>query len=182
MPRFSDPASLPWRIAGRIVTIVADSRFMRLCTQSVRFNIWKARLGALGSDSKIYPRIVIHSPDMVYIGRNVAIAEFVHIWGGGGVTIGDHTMIASHCAITSQTHETNPNARRTNILKAVKIGRNVWIGTGATIMPGVTVGDDAIIAAGAIVTRDVASGATVSGMPARSMGVRLMPQGGLTGE
>ncbi|HDK42031.1 MAG TPA: hypothetical protein ENG87_01525 [Candidatus Pacearchaeota archaeon] len=49
---------------------------------SIRYSLWRARLGALGENSKIYPSVVIHSPENVRIGDNVAIAEFVHIWGG----------------------------------------------------------------------------------------------------
>jgi maltose O-acetyltransferase len=53
--------------------------------------------------------------------------------------------------------------------KSVMIGRNVWIGGGAILLPGITVGDDAVIGAGSVVTRDVTSGATVAGNPARSL-------------
>ncbi len=53
--------------------------------------------------------------------------------------------------------------------KPVRVGRNVWIGGGAILLPGVTIGDDAIIGAGSVVTRDVAKGATVAGNPARPL-------------
>lgn len=129
---------------------------------------WRARLGALGPHSRIYPNVVIHGPQHVRIGDYVEIAEFGHIWGGGGVTIGDRTVIASHTVITSQTHDpAAPDYGTSRVVKPVTIGANVWIGAGAVLMPGITVGDGAIIGAGSVVTKDVAPGTIVVGVPAR---------------
>jgi len=64
---------------------------------------WSALLAGFGGGSQIYPYVVIHSPDKVKVGSRVSIAEFVHMWGGGGITIGDNVIIASHAVITSQT-------------------------------------------------------------------------------
>ena len=98
--------------------------------------LWRARLGAIGRKCQIYPQVVIHSPKSVSVGDHVSIAEFVHIWGGGGVSIGNRTMIAAHCVIASQTHNVDPATRHENVAMPVKIGDNVWIGSGATILPG----------------------------------------------
>lgn len=134
--------------------------------RTIRMCRWKISLGKLGSGCLIYPYVVIHFPDSVRIGDRVAIAEFVHIWGKGKVEIGDNTIIASHSIITSQTHDkTAFNYRDTMILKPVRIGRRVWIGSGAIIMPGVTIGDGAIIGAGSVVTRDVRENSIVIGNP-----------------
>lgn len=85
------------------------------------------------------------------------------------VSIGDDCQIGPGVQIYAADHPRDPALRRSGLEngKPVKIGRNVWIGGGAIIVPGVTVGDDAIIAAGAVVTRDVPAGATVMGNPAR---------------
>lgn len=129
---------------------------------------WKLKLGHFGAKSIIYPYVVIHGPYHVTIGESVTIAEFVHIWGGGGVEIGDHTSIAAHSVIASVTHDTSgPVYRNTRVKKKVVIGRNVWIGSGAVILPGITIGDDAIIGAGAVVTKDVSARAIMAGVPAR---------------
>ncbi len=100
-------------------------------------------------------------------GRGVSINAFVHIWGQGGVTIGDNCLIASHVVVTSLTHDPQaPNHAESLIARPVVIGRNVWIGSHAVILPGVTVGDGAVIGAGAVVTKDVPPGITVVGIPA----------------
>lgn len=133
---------------------------------------WRARLCAFGSGSRIYSMARIYVPRSVSIGRNVSINDFVHIWGGGGVIIGDNTLIAAHCVITSQTHDVSALKlgklyRQTAVASGVKIGNNVWIGSGVIILPGVTIGNDSVVAAGAVVTRDVPAGTLVAGMPAR---------------
>lgn len=128
---------------------------------------WRASLGTLGRKCRIYPRVIIHAPKLVKLGDQVSIAEFVHIWGGGGVTIGSRVMIASHSAITSQTHGVDMTTRRDNISSPVFIGDDVWIGSGAIILPGVTIGHNSVIAAGSVVTRDIAANSLAMGVPAK---------------
>ena len=85
------------------------------------------------------------------------------------VTIGDKTQIGPNVQILTADHPRNAAEREAELEfgRKIHIGRNVWIGGGAIILPGVTVGDDAVIGAGSVVTRDVLSGATVVGNPAR---------------
>ena len=85
------------------------------------------------------------------------------------VSIGDDCQIGPAVQIYTADHPRDPQLRRSGLEsgKPVKIGSNVWIGGGAIILPGVTVGDDAIIGAGSVVSRDVPAGATVMGNPAR---------------
>ncbi len=93
------------------------------------------------------------------------------MWGAGGISIGNNVLIASHEAITSLTHDKNAVCFRETTLRAtVGIGDNVWIGADAIILPGVTVGAGSIVAAGAVVTRDVPANAVVAGVPARLVG------------
>ena len=88
------------------------------------------------------------------------------------VTIGELTQIAPGVQISTADHPRDHQQRRDRLefARPVRIGHNVWIGSGAQILPGVTIGDDAIVGAGSIVTRDVAAGATVMGNPARPRG------------
>lgn len=137
-------------------------------TRRLRMALWTARLLAIGEHSYIHPHVVIHQPGNVVIGDLVAIAEFVHMWGGGGIEIGDRTIVASHAVITSLTHDASADVyRETLIRRPVRIGSNVWIGAGAIILPGVTIGDNAIVGAGSLVNRDVEAGTTVVGIPSR---------------
>jgi maltose O-acetyltransferase len=113
---------------------------------------------------------VIHTPEKVSIGARCAIAEFVHMWGGGGISIGDDVLIASHAVITSLTHDTRAAVYRGSlILASVIIEDNVWIGAGAVILPGVRIGTGSVIGAGSVVTRDVLARSVVVGVPARAM-------------
>lgn len=130
-------------------------------------------LGQCGRNVAIRQPTVIESPEKVFLGDDVSIASFVHIWGGGGLVVGDRTMIGSHAAITSVTHDhATATMRDTVVTKAVTIGDDVWVGAGAAILPGVTIGVGAVIAAGAVVTEDVAAYDIVAGVPAIAKGRR----------
>lgn len=129
---------------------------------------WKAKLKEIGEGTYIPRYVVIHTPEKISIGRNVAFGEFVHIWGGGGVLIGDSTLIAAHVVITSLTHDKTSMIYRESLIKdSINIGSNVWIGSGAIILPGVSIGNNAIVGAGAVVTKDVEPDSIVVGIPAR---------------
>ncbi len=85
------------------------------------------------------------------------------------VSIGDMTQIGPGVQILTADHPRDPEQRRQRLElgRPIRIGANVWIGGGALLMPGVTVGDDATVGAGAVVTKDVPAGAVVVGNPAR---------------
>jgi maltose O-acetyltransferase len=99
----------------------------------------------------------------VFVNFNCVLLDVVEI------AIGDLTQIGPGVQILTPDHPRGAEARRDGLEfgQPIRIGANVWIGGGALLMPGVTVGDDAIIGAGAVVTRDVAAGTTVGGNPAR---------------
>ena len=127
----------------------------------------KGQFAACGGGVSIQLPVVINNADHLRIGARVSINPFVHIWALGGVTIGDDTLIASHVAITSLTHDPRAQFFSASLQsRPIVIGRNVWIGTHAVILPGVTIGDGAIIGAGAVVTKDVAPRTVVVGIPA----------------
>jgi maltose O-acetyltransferase len=114
--------------------------------------------------------IKIEGIEHITLGNNVGISSFVHIWGHGGVTIGDDTLIASHVSIITVTHDTNAlKFRESTVKKPINIGRNVWIGSHAVIMPGVTIGDNVIVGAGSVVTKDLTSNAVYVGSPAKKL-------------
>jgi maltose O-acetyltransferase len=99
----------------------------------------------------------------VFLNFNCVILDVVE------VTIGDRTQIGPGVQILAADHPRDPAGRASGLEfgRPVRIGRNVWIGGGAIILPGVSIGDDALIGAGSVVTRDVPSGATAVGNPAR---------------
>lgn len=123
---------------------------------------------ACGHNVFIQFPVRIEGASYISLGNNVSINAFVHMWGNGNINIGNDCLIASHVSITSMTH--NPDAelyRKSNVAKEVNIGNNVWIGSHAVIMPGITIGDNAIVGAGAVVTKDVPPNAVVVGVPAK---------------
>ncbi len=85
----------------------------------------------------------------------------------GGITLEEGVLIGPRATIISVNHPLAPAERRGLILKPVRIRKNAWIGAGATILPGVTVGENAIVAAGAVVSKDVPPNTAVGGVPAK---------------
>ena len=90
-----------------------------------------------------------------------------HFQDQGGITIGDGVLIGGHVELATLNHEQTPAARGDMLPAPIHIGQRVWIGAHATILPGVTIGDNAIIAAGAVVNRDVPANVIVGGVPAK---------------
>lgn len=108
-------------------------------------------------------------------GKNITIGENVFLNTGctfqdrGGIAIGDGTQIGQNVVLCTLNHGISPDKRHITYPFPVVIGKNVWVGANATVVPGVTVGDNAIIAAGAVVTKDVPENAVVGGVPAKVM-------------
>jgi len=106
-------------------------------------------------------------------GKNTRIGKRVFINSGckfqdqGGITIGDDVLIGHNCVIATLNHAMDPGRRADMVPAPVRIGDKVWIGSNATILPGVTVGSGAVIAAGAVVTKDVPARAVAAGVPAK---------------
>lgn len=129
-----------------------------------------AGLGQVGRD------VVVRPPFHIDYGYNITLGHGVFMNFGCivldvvAVTIGDGAQIGPAVQILTADHPRDPEQRRAGLEfgRPIRIGANVWIGGGAIILPGVTIGDDAIVGAGSVVTRDVSAGATVVGNPARA--------------
>ena len=85
----------------------------------------------------------------------------------GGITIEDDVLIGPKVNLITENHPLGPVNRRALIAKPIVIKRNAWIGAAATILPGVTVGENSVVAAGAVVTTDVPANTIVGGVPAK---------------
>ena len=110
---------------------------------------------------------MIYHPECISFGSRVDVGENVVMRGGGGIYIGNDVLIAAGATLASQGHPICPPRWGRVVSKPVRIGNEVWIGANATILPGVTIGDGSIVAAGAVVTHDVPSFSIVAGVPAR---------------
>jgi maltose O-acetyltransferase len=126
-------------------------------------------LAEVGDGAVIRPPFHCDYGYNIRLGRDVFLNYGCVILDVVAVRIGELTQIASGVQILTADHPRDPAQRRAGVEfgRPVTIGANVWIGAGALILPGVEIGDDAIVGAGAVVTRHVAPGATVAGNPAR---------------
>jgi acetyltransferase-like isoleucine patch superfamily enzyme len=103
----------------------------------------------------------------ITVGRAVFIGYQCMFTGHGAIDIADEVMIANKVNLVTTGHPVEPDKRRDYItVEPITIERNVWIGTAATVLPGVTVGAGSVVAAGAVVTHDVPPATLVGGVPA----------------
>jgi acetyltransferase-like isoleucine patch superfamily enzyme len=104
----------------------------------------------------------------ISVGRNVFVNQNCTFYDLGGLDIADDVMIGPNVSIVTSSHPIEPSQRRASVIaKPIVIERNVWIAAGATIVGGVTIGENAVVAAGSVVTKDVPPNTLVGGNPAR---------------
>ena len=112
----------------------------------------------------------------IALGTNVYLGPYTVIYGHGGVTVGDNCLVAMHCSILSSNHTVPPFGTdvrsQPDVLLPTKIGSDVWLGAGVTVLGGVTIGDGCIVGAGAVVTKDLPPGCIAYGTPAVVKGWR----------
>ncbi|HWV72958.1 MAG TPA: sugar O-acetyltransferase [Pseudosphingobacterium sp.] len=101
------------------------------------------------------------------IGKNVFINLDCVFLDLGGITIEDNVLIAPKVSLLSEGHPLAPESRQSLVPGHIRIKKNAWIGAGATILPGVTVGEHSVVAAGAVVSKDVPDNMVVGGIPAK---------------
>ncbi len=144
---------------------------LELLPHALRYWAFKALLHRLGPESFIDYQTYFRYPWQTSIGQGVWINRGCEFYGsiragGTRITIGDHSALGPHVRVLSATH----NHRLLTLpdqAAGVTIGCHVWVGAGALILPGVSIGDGAVVAAGSVVTRDVAPYCIVAGNPAR---------------
>ncbi len=121
--------------------------------------------GRLPANSSIVTPVYIDRGKTIEIGQNVYVNYGLSAVSTGGITIEDNVMIAPNVSLITANHDfENMNVIR---CKPIVIKKGAWIGTRAIIMPGVTIGENAVVAAGAVVTKDVAPNTVVGGNPAK---------------
>jgi len=174
------------------------SSYADLGIDLIRAFIWKCRGAAVGINSRVGARCVIQNPwrlkigdrcrlehdifikitneqAQIELGDDVFLGRGVEMDISHGLCIGKHTLIAPDCFITDHNHlyaAGKSIASQGCEGAAVHIGSDVWLGAKSIVLAGVTIADGAIVAAGAVVNRDVAPMAIVAGVPARVIGQR----------
>lgn len=123
--------------------------------------------------SEIDESVCVFTPLYINYGKHTTIGKNVFInfdcvfLDLGGITIEDGVLIAPKVSLLSEGHPLNPEERHSIVPKPIHIKKNAWIGAGATILQGVTIGENAVVAAGSVVTTDVADNTVVGGIPAK---------------
>jgi acetyltransferase-like isoleucine patch superfamily enzyme len=132
------------------------------------------RLGKCGAPVGFSTTMIIRNPGRIAIGGNCTFSHFVILDGHDRITIGDDCMFANNAVIATATHDYTVDPMNSRIMtKPVVVGNNVWFGIGATVLPGVTIGEGAVIGARALVTKDVPRRAIVTGTPAKVVKYRF---------
>ena len=159
---------------GKFAEVV--SRTIRLCAEmnatATDVDQVRKKLGdiigtGIDDSTTIFPPFYTNFGRSIRLGKNIFINHACSFLDIGGITIEDNVQIGPRVNLTSENHPLDPDDRTTLILKPIVIKRNVWIGAAATILPGVTVGENSIVAAGAVVSGDVPSNTIVAGVPAK---------------
>lgn len=135
-----------------------------------RDEILKEALGTYGDGLYVIPPIYANSGlSNVHVGKNVVINFNNNFVDDGDIYIGSDTMIGPNCTFATAVHPTSPRLRRSKLQfnKPIHIGENVWLGGNVTVLPGVSIGENSIVGAGSIVTKDIPANVIAVGNPAR---------------
>lgn len=136
-----------------------------------RAEVIQMLFGTAGPDTTVLPVFNCDEGKNIHVGDDFLANYNVTILDIAPVRIGDHVMIGPNTLISTVNHPMTPMGRRRHlgIARPVTIGDDVWIGGNVTILPGVTIGNNVIVAAGAVVTKDVPDNCLVGGVPARPL-------------
>ncbi|ALU12931.1 sugar O-acetyltransferase [Eubacterium maltosivorans] len=115
----------------------------------------------------LFPPFYTDCGKNITVGKNVFINSGCRFQDQGGITIGDGALIGHNAVLTTLNHDFSSQRRSSMHPAPVVIGKNVWLGASVTVVPGVTIGDNAVIAAGAVVTKDVPANTIAAGVPAK---------------
>ena len=123
--------------------------------------------------NRVHESVTVFPPFYSDFGKNITLGKRIFINSGckfqdqGGVVIGDDSLIGHNAVLATLNHDLAPSRRADMHPARIVIGRNVWIGSNVTVLPGVTIGDNSVVAAASVVTKDVPENSIVVGSPAR---------------
>ncbi|MDR1182488.1 MAG: sugar O-acetyltransferase [Bacteroidales bacterium] len=127
----------------------------------------------IDESTAVFTPLYINYGKHTRIGKNVFINFDCTFLDLGGIIIEDNVLIAPKVSLLSEGHPVSPDDRHSLMVGRVHIKKNAWIGANVTVMPGVSIGENAIVAAGAVVTKDVPYNTIVGGIPAKTIRVIL---------
>src|SRR5215204_4127396 len=121
----------------------------------------------IDTSTRIFPPFHTNFGRFTTLGKKVFINHACSFLDLGGITIEDDVLIRPKVNLITENHPLDPAERQALLLKPIVIKRNAWIGAAATILPGVTIGENSVVAAGAVVSKDVPANTVVGGIPAK---------------
>ncbi len=116
---------------------------------------------------RVFPPFYADFGKNIHVGERVFINACCHFQDHGGVTLGDGCQIGHNVVFATLNHGLAPEERASTRPAPIVLGKNVWVGSNSTILQGVTIGDNAVVAAGAVVTKNVPANVVVGGVPAK---------------
>lgn len=159
--------------------LLSMERMARKARRRVRRSYLSCVLASMGRDCQICDGVIVTDPEFTHIGNRVTINEHAILLtfnSASTITIGDDVTISYGVNVLTGGLELSGGINRhKHVVAPVVIESGAWIGAQAIILPGVTVGRGAVVAAGSVVTRDVPAGTVVAGVPARTIGALGQP-------
>ena len=165
--RLTDPYFMP--VNAWVTRAIAAMAMINTSTTTaeVRERLIDLTGSEIDTSTTIFPPFHTNFGRQLRIGKNVFINHACSCLDLGGITIEDDVLIGPKVSLISENHPLDPAQRGCLIGMPVLIKRNAWIGAASTILPGVTVGENSVVAAGSVVTKDVPPNTIVGGVPAR---------------
>jgi acetyltransferase-like isoleucine patch superfamily enzyme len=159
-PKFAEAVARTIRLVTQMNASVQD-------VEGVRKQLSEIIGREIDATTTIFPPFYTNFGRFIKLGKNVFINHGCSFLDLCNITIEDEVMIGPKVNLITENHPLDPNDRKTVLLKPIVVKRNAWIGAAATILPGVTIGENAVVAAGAVVSRDVPANSIVAGVPAK---------------
>ena len=150
--------------SSAIITTAAIATVMSTTTVLV---LMSALDGHTTFFSSMFPPFYTDCGRNIHIGKNVFINAGCKFQDQGGIFIEDGVLIGHNAVLATINHMEDPEKRANMIFQPIHIEKNVWLGANVTVLPGVTIGEGSVIAAGAVVTKDVPANMIAAGVPAK---------------
>lgn len=160
--------SKPVKAVYYAVTLWGNRIINKLPSRHIRKWFYQILGAKIGKNCFPCRRVEVLLPRGLELGDGVGVGWFAELDARGGIAIGHDTNVSSHVKMITGSHDIN-NPDFTADFLPIHIGHHCWIGTGATILQGVKIGDGAVVAAGAVVTKDVPAWTVVGGVPAKAI-------------
>jgi len=155
-----------WKLVNRAIKLSADLNTSTSVDQ-IRERLAELVGSTIDGSTRIFVPFYTNFGRHITLGKNVFINHACTFLDLGGITIEDEVQIGPKVNLITENHPLDPTDRKSLDLGAIVVKRNAWLGAACTILPGVTIGENSVVAAGAVVTKDVADNTVVAGIPAK---------------